>query len=70
VAKKYYTRRIPSQKKIKINVKGVNNITRRVGKSGNIVVPIRKRNKYKDIFITENRNKFKRHRIRGNIEKR
>jgi hypothetical protein len=36
----------------------------------NIVVPIRKRNKYKDIFITENRNKFKRHRIRGKIEKR
>jgi hypothetical protein len=54
VAKKYYTRRIPSQRKLfnKINVKEVHNITRRVGKSVNVIVPIRKRNKENDIFIT------------------
>jgi len=52
VAKKYYTRRIPSQRKLFNKVKDVNNITWRVAKSINVVVPIRKLNEENDIFIT------------------
>jgi hypothetical protein len=52
VAKKYYTRRIPSQRKLFNKVKDKNNITWKVAKSVNAIVPIRKRNEENDIFIT------------------